>query len=431
MALLLGRGRLLERVLSLLGECAVQSLEVERALQGTEIAKSSVEILATMQSPIKINSVNVGYGGTANMEEIIDLEIDLSMMGFNEEAYSCDGSYWMEKTVSNCIGLLYECSLRESRFLELIRSAPPLTILKSEDGRTASLPVMVQGGLVDALSSSLALGTVAHFMRLPAQRWHSVPSVPVMATRILEHVSVNQPSERFLWAMRSTAEEEGYLLSGCVRAIIEGDETEISAVFKEIFPLGADRHPDVFTQSVATSVGPPDIVDSLRSAACGSIDASETARGAILGLMLKALVLTPDRVCLTHQLLGMRQAIEEGFSGSQLPELIKPNRNYIGDLPVNCLQAILLLIAPADSTYSTSPTCSIIQREPVLACISYEIIYHLCVTPLSSALTLSFLRSRAVQFLQVQLKELLYLACLPDSLLLVSGRGLDESTSMR
>lgn len=64
--------------------------------------------------------------------------------GFNEEFFSCDGAFWREKVVSNCIGLLYECSLREGRFLELIMSSPPLTIVRSEDGRTAALPVMIQ-----------------------------------------------------------------------------------------------------------------------------------------------------------------------------------------------------------------------------------------------------------------------------------------------
>jgi hypothetical protein len=95
------------------------------------------------------------------------LELDLSMIGFNEESFTCDGSYWREKTVSNCIGLLYECSLRESRFLELIRASPPLTIMRSEDSRTAAFPVMVQGGLVEALSSSLALGTIGSSQSTP------------------------------------------------------------------------------------------------------------------------------------------------------------------------------------------------------------------------------------------------------------------------
>jgi hypothetical protein len=54
MALLLGRSRLLERVLSLLGECSLSVLEGEKSLQGAETAKMAVEILATMQTPTKI-----------------------------------------------------------------------------------------------------------------------------------------------------------------------------------------------------------------------------------------------------------------------------------------------------------------------------------------------------------------------------------------
>lgn len=72
-----------------------------------------------------------------------------------------------------------------------------------------------------------------------------------------------------------------------------------------------------------------------------------------------------------------------------------------GDLPANCLQAILLLMTPSNSEQHTS---SLIQREPELACICYELIYHLCAAPLTSALTLSYLRIRAVQFLQIQIQ---------------------------
>jgi Nuclear pore complex scaffold, nucleoporins 186/192/205 len=423
MALMLGRCRLLERVLSLLGECSLSALDAERDLQGAETAKASVEIVATMQSPSKVQSGVSAYGNVLS-EETIDLEMDLSMLGFNDDSFACDGSYWMEKTVSNCIGLLYECSLRESRFLELMRAAPPLTLLRSEDGRTTTLPVMIQGGLVEALSSSLALGTVAHFMRIPAVRWHSIPSVPVMATRLLEHVAITKPPERLLIAMKSTEEETSFLLSGCVRAIIEGDGSETSAVFKEIFPLGADRYPDVFTQSVAQSGTPPDIAEALK------LNGAESAREALLRLMLKALVLTPGRLCLTHQLLGIRDMIVDGGNGINLPALSRLGRNAKGYLPVNCLQAILILITPSDKEYSTDRTVSIIQREPELACTCYEIIYHLCASPLSSAITLGYLRSQSVQFLNTQMQELLSLACLPDNLLRsTNGEGADTTTN--
>ena len=425
MALLLGRCRLLDRLLSLLGECSVAALDAEKEIQGLEFVKNSIEIFATMQQPRKSPVGLNGYGAMARSEEI-DLELDLSIRGFNEEVLSCDGSYWMEKTVSNCIGLLHECSLRESRFLELLRSAPPLTILRSEGGCTTSLPVMVRGGLEEALSSSLALGTVAHFLTLPCQRWHSVPCVPVMVTRLLEHVSASQTSDRFMSAMRSTPEEEEYLMAGCVRAVLEGDESETSSIFKEIFPLGSDRHPDVFTQSVSSSGSPPDIPEILKLAVAGTVEPLETVRGALLSLILKSLLVTPDRLCLSHQLLGVRDAIKEGNNGNNLPELSRLRRNINGYLPSNCLQAILNLITPSDPEQGVISSPSLIQQEPELACVCYEIIYHLCSSPISSAITLGHLRSSNVQFLKLQIQEILRLATLSDEALCIPDGNTDR-----
>ena len=69
----------------------------------------------------------MGVGGD-NQE--IDLEQDLSLIGLDEGVVSCDGAYWREKVVTECMGLLYECALREQRFLEHLRAAPPLTIIR-------------------------------------------------------------------------------------------------------------------------------------------------------------------------------------------------------------------------------------------------------------------------------------------------------------
>jgi hypothetical protein len=48
-----------------------------------------------------------------------------------------------------------------------------------------------------------------------------------------------------------------------------GDETESASIFEEIIRLGADRYPDVFTQSASSSGGPPDFKASLESLASG------------------------------------------------------------------------------------------------------------------------------------------------------------------
>ena len=60
----------------------------------------------------------------------VDLELDLSLMGLDEDVVSCDGAYWREKVVADCMGLLYECALREKVFLDYLRAAPPLTIIR-------------------------------------------------------------------------------------------------------------------------------------------------------------------------------------------------------------------------------------------------------------------------------------------------------------
>ena len=88
--------------------------------------------------------VGGGLGGEALSGVEVDLELDLSLMGLDEDVVSCDGAYWREKVVTDCMGLLYECALRENRFLDYLRAAPPLTIIRCEDGRISHVPVMVQ-----------------------------------------------------------------------------------------------------------------------------------------------------------------------------------------------------------------------------------------------------------------------------------------------
>jgi hypothetical protein len=140
MSLVLGRGRLMERVLSHLAECSVPVLQESRLVEGTDSARRAVEILGTMQEPVPIRGgvlattggVGMGMGafgqpGGQGQNQVMEVEIDLSAIGFYEDLGTCDEAFWREKTASTAMGLLYECSLREARFLALLRSAPPLT----------------------------------------------------------------------------------------------------------------------------------------------------------------------------------------------------------------------------------------------------------------------------------------------------------------
>ena len=332
MVMMQGRSRLLECVLLLLRDLQLPALEQRRRVEGVEAARRSVGILSTMQDPFKPGAVcgtgtaagafgafgsgsGIGGGGggggyTDHHTLEHDVEIDLSLMGLDDvtAAALVDGAYWCERVVSNCLGLLYECALRETRFLEHLRAAPPLTLIRCEDGRPAHIPVMVQGfgGMAEVLSSSLALGIVAHFLCLPADKWHSLPPAPALSARLLEHVASQQTPESFLWALRSTEEGDAFLMAGCVAAISDGDEALAgAAALRQTVPLGADALPDLFAGSAFDPIG------SAPSAAAGGAswvsvvrgqvqaahrgDPGNTTREAVLRLLLRTLVHSGDR----------------------------------------------------------------------------------------------------------------------------------------
>jgi hypothetical protein len=105
-----------------------------------------------------------------------------------------DALFWREKCVNAAIGLLYECSLREKVFMQCVSAAPPLTIIRTTAGR----PSVHELHLCDMFVSLASYQTkspyalLAYFIRYSpvASRMVIVmPSVPVMAVRILELAS--------------------------------------------------------------------------------------------------------------------------------------------------------------------------------------------------------------------------------------------------
>jgi hypothetical protein len=59
----------------------------------------------------------------------------------------------------------------------------------------------------------------------------------------------------------------------------------------------------------------------------------------------------------------------------------------------------------------------------------FELLYRLCAAPLTSAITLAFLRRHSVDFLRQQMREMQYLATLPDSLLAADTAGSSMASS--
>lgn len=104
-----------------------------------------------------------------------------------------DVLFWREKCVNRAIGLLYETCLRERAFLTRVRSAPPLTLLRVVNGRPSVQELHLTDVFV-SLTSHLCRSPhtlIAHFIRYSAVstfgRSVTVPTIPVMAVRILEH----------------------------------------------------------------------------------------------------------------------------------------------------------------------------------------------------------------------------------------------------
>jgi hypothetical protein len=70
-------------------------------------------------------------------------------------------------------------------------------VLRSDDGRIAAIPVIVQGGgITEILCTRLALANIASFMLTPLPLCHSLPPVPVMAARLLQHAANTQSAEK-------------------------------------------------------------------------------------------------------------------------------------------------------------------------------------------------------------------------------------------
>ena len=77
-------------------------------------------------------------------------------------------------------------------------------------------------------------------------------------THPLRNISTNSlvlstPSD----LLTARQQQERLLVGGCVRALYEGDEEELSSsgLFPELIPLGADTHPTLFSSSSATIGG--------------------------------------------------------------------------------------------------------------------------------------------------------------------------------
>ncbi|KAJ1424574.1 hypothetical protein B484DRAFT_480491 [Ochromonadaceae sp. CCMP2298] len=454
MSLLLGKSRLFDYLGFLLSECSAQNLADafnEHCLSEVGAVVDLLQRLHQQAHPeAAAKPENVfdfanpsGWSKPAPPAEEAWEGLHLASLG--REPNLCDPVFWQERTVACVVGLLYECSLREEKFLQFCRSArAQLTVTRvTEQGRVAVLPVIVHA-LSDLLAtdSDLALlSLVAQVVPMPLRSCPALPSVNVLAVRILEHVALHLPATRLLAALipprGSTAnalvsgsmysalgqfEAAAYLIEGCASAVrVGGDpsaELNDGSLHYEIVCLGGDPFPAFYSISAATTrnLSPPNMyltmIHADSNAEAAQLDAeyvralqlSGSIREAVLHLLLRTL--TPSTLCLAHQLLGLKPSI--AAAAGQGGELAATA------LAEGCLAAVLQIMSPESCPLGSS----FIQQSPDLAADCFELVYRLCASPLTSAIVLRRLGERQVDFLRVQLSLVLYLLHLGDEELL-------------
>lgn len=349
--------------------------------------------------------------------------IELPEMDWDRHIF--DHAYWKQKTVSNVISLLYECSLRESNFMKIIRSSPPLSIVQSNANHigTSTLLSVQLSDLSDSLSSTymsstIPLSNISNFIVLNGNsEWSECfPSVPVMAIRIIQHVATSQTSLHMLNIISDAVfvgeigSSSDQLTFSCTAGLKEGNlgvvrrpwslkGTCVAKGWERPFGYG-----DIHTPSYAHTFEP--LSESLQGYLWNKVSgsASEDAhmlenrseddvREAILDLLLVSFM--PNKLCLCHQLLGLKEAVELSIRTGTTFQIINASSMLNNDskinFPLNCLDAILDIITP----YANSPFNEIFTSHPEQIMKILELLYRLCSSPLTSTLTLASIKKRS------------------------------------
>ena len=322
------------------------------------------------------------------------LDARLSFQGFDGGA--CDGSYWRGRCVTTATGLLYECSLREKAFMRHARSAPYLNIMRSDNGRSVSTPVTLHP-LGDVLAvNKQAMYSLTKLLCISDVYTTSIPSVPIMAAKMLKRVAGDLPPAAVLEVMngqlandpRARGDLAGFLdlQQCCLEALKDRSRLPIRETYEEgVVVFGGDVTFDIYSHDQAPT-SPPDSLRLLQEAHSlleGNPRSGdfETVPEAVLDFLITTL--SPYSECFSHALLGLTASLDatrvNRWDLRLAGELFKSS-----DVPATCLEEIL---------YRMEDTAELLTKEPELACLCFELIYRLCVSPVSSAVTLACLRS--------------------------------------
>lgn len=369
MSCLLSHGRkLLDYLLSLVRDNSPDALHNSRIEQINGMCRIAAEFIGAVDATAKDISVEALAAATL-------------------ERHISDGTFWRHKAVGSALGLIYECSIRESVYMTLLREGANISelraVLASGNALYSSRVTELATSLsTSSLSIDNPLAIIATHAAPAAESIYCDPSVPVLALMIIEHVASKQSSRRLLSLI---GEADGGLTNSCVAALCSAVPTTVygygtaAGVRKApvVLPLGSRvvDIEDVFTAATSVQLNEGEESSSRQI----------QLREAVLQLLLTTLM--PDRVCLTHQLLGLRDAVENnGSSGERYP-MPEPGA------PRNCLDAVLDLLDP-ETAVQVSPSDSLVAVDPIAADMCLELLYRLAASPLTTRTVLSVLRRR-------------------------------------
>jgi len=310
MALLLSNtSRLRDQLLQLLHECNMPSLQDSWEQNYEAATKQALKMGEILAQKSRQNSF---------------LDTRLCFYGF--DGGICDGSYWRGRCVTTAMGLLYECALREKAFVRHFRSAPYLTVLRSEQGRLVSTPITLHT-LGDILTTNKqALCSITKLLRISDVHATSIPSVPIMTAKMLKKIARDLPSTKVLETVNGQLASERYtnargsnggfleLQQCCLEALMDRNRLPIKETYEQgVVALGSDIGIDIYSQEQLPT-GPPE-KDHVTKEAYLLLEGDsfagefETAPESVLDLLLTSL--SPDSACLSHLLLGLMESLDE------------------------------------------------------------------------------------------------------------------------
>jgi hypothetical protein len=295
--------------------------------------------------------------------------------------------------------------------MNLIRSSPPLSFVQSDSLQSGSSSlVSVQ---LEDLSTSLASSFTSTYNPLILLSHYIIgdtsecsdcfPNVSVMVIRIIQHIASTTTSLRLLTVIAESVSNNDLLTYSCTNALVNGNDAIVQRIWDprdDVVPMGGYAnigYGEIFSPSYMLTLEPlsisllPYLTNRSNQDKHRLQDRIEDdIRVAILDLLLSSLM--SDRICLCHQLLGLRNFVEHSMTTGSIYHLHSASLLHLESIPnepKNCLDGLLDLINPQSAMFF-----ELLHNNSEQLMKIFEILYRLCASPLTSALTLTILRIR-------------------------------------